>query len=106
MLFEQLGISNVRDLEDLIIETIYVVGGWAALSSREVTAGHRQPPQSARACHAGAACCCCQGLISGRLDQREGVLRVKGTVGRDVKLDDVQGMTRSYELRSTSLLRS
>ena len=31
-------------------------------------------------------------FLSGRLDQRRGLFRVKGAVGRDVRLEDVEGM--------------
>lgn len=33
-----------------------------------------------------------QSLLNGRLDQREYVLRVKSTVGRDVHLEEVDAM--------------
>ncbi|GAB5030038.1 cop9 signalosome complex subunit 7b isoform x1 [Nannochloropsis oceanica] len=56
-LFQALGLDgNVREVEDLIIEAIYM------------------------------------GFLSGRLDQRRGLFRVKGAVGRDVRLEDVEGM--------------
>lgn len=38
-----------------------------------------------------------QGLVSGRLDQRRGLLRVKGAIGRDVRLEDVPAMAAKLQ---------
>jgi len=48
--------GDVRELEDLIIESINM------------------------------------GLLTGRLDQRGGRFRIKGAIGRDVRLEDIDGM--------------
>lgn len=52
-LFEELGVENVRALEDLIIDTIYM------------------------------------GLVKGKLDQQSGIFRVKQTIGRDFRVEQV-----------------
>ena len=52
----ELAINNVRELEDLIIDTIYT------------------------------------GLVTGKMDQTTGVLKVKSAVPRDVKPEDVDAM--------------
>jgi hypothetical protein len=57
VLFRELDIDgDVRELEDLIIESIYM------------------------------------GVLTGRLDQRGGLFRIKGAIGRDVRLEDIDGM--------------
>ena len=35
-----------------------------------------------------------KGILKGKLDQRAGLLRVQGAIGRDVKPDETQGMTQ------------
>lgn len=55
-LMQELDLSNVRELEDIVIETIYA------------------------------------GLVDGRLDQANGVLKVNSAVARDVRQDEVAGM--------------
>ncbi|EWM30447.1 cop9 signalosome complex subunit 7a [Nannochloropsis gaditana] len=57
VLFRELDMDgDVRELEDLIIESINM------------------------------------GLLTGRLDQRGGRFRIKGAIGRDVRLEDIDGM--------------
>jgi COP9 signalosome complex subunit 7 len=41
--------------------------------------------------------CIYAGLIQGKLDQRAGVLRVRGALARDVRLTDVDAMLQKLE---------
>lgn len=65
----ELGITDIRVMEDLLTETIYLVRLLGIHMGTQHDAVHLQ------------------GLVSGRIDHRQNVFKVTESRGRDVRLD-------------------
>lgn len=84
VLMEGLDVPTVRELEDILIETIYSVRG-AVLTlpndfkcmPKRLTNRHSLMPQ---------------GLVQGKLDQKSRAFIVKYAVGRDTQNEDIDSM--------------
>lgn len=85
LLLKELDITNVRELEDMIIDCVYQ-GNSSARGSSCVDSAHAHVVLR---CAASSA-----GLIKGKLDQKKSAFEVTSTIGRDIGPSDVPDMLK------------
>jgi hypothetical protein len=79
VLRRELDVDSVRGLEDLVIEAMYAV----SIAVHDACLCSNTPFNALQIS---------QGLLSGKFDPANGVLRVKSTMARDVKTADIQAL--------------
>jgi hypothetical protein len=79
VLRRELDVDSVRGLEDLVIEAMYAV----RIAFHDAYLCSTTPFNALQIS---------QGLLSGKFDPANGVLRVKSTMARDVKTADIQAL--------------